>query len=263
MTDQAAPPPELADLAPGWMPELAYRLVSDVTTWRLRNPMGGVRYAKVDAAATRYPTLSAEAERMIWAAPYLPVPEVVACTRVGAVGILITEAIPGCDATHPAWRDDLPALVSALGRGLRSFHEAVEEEWCPFRFDVARALDHVARRVAAGTIGAADFHPEHERFSAASALAELVATAPPHEDLVVCHGDYCPPNVLLEDGRVTGYVDLGELGVADRWWDIAVGAWSTGWNYGPEFEPLFYESYGVEPDPERIAFYRLLYDVVS
>jgi kanamycin kinase len=83
------------------------------------------------------------------------------------------------------------------------------------------------------------------------------------EDLVVCHGDYCAPNALLTEGRVTGYVDLGELGVADRWWDIAIGGWSTVWNFGAQFEPLFYASYGIEPDPERIAFYRLLYDLVS
>jgi len=56
---------------------------------------------------------------------------------------------------------------------------------------------------------------------------------------VVCHGDSCPPNVLLEEGRATGYVDLGELGVADRWWDVAVGGWSVAWNFGPELEPLF------------------------
>ena len=47
----------------------------------------------------------------------------------------------------PTWRDDLPALVRALGRGLRAFHEAVGEEWCPFRFDMARALGHVEDRV--------------------------------------------------------------------------------------------------------------------
>ena len=79
----------------------------------------------------------------------------------------------------------------------------------------------------------------------------------------MCHGDYCPPNMLLEGGRVTGYVDLGELGAADRWWDIAVGAWSVGWNFGDSLEPLFYESYGITPDPDRIRFYRLLYDLVS
>ncbi len=222
-----------------------------------------MRYAKVDTASNRYPTLRGECERMIWAAPYLPVPEVVTCERLGPVTILLTESLPGCDATDPAWRADLPRLVTALGRGLRALHEAVGDEWCPFRFDIERALDHVRRRVGADQIDAAGFHPEHAHLSPAAALAELEATAPDDEDLVVCHGDYCPPNVLLEDWGATGYVDLGELGAADRWWDIAVGGWSTTWNFGDEFEPLFYESYGVEPDTDRIRFYRLLYDLVS
>ena len=69
----------------------------------------------------------------------------------------------------------------------------------------------------------AGFHEEHAHLTPAEALAELEATAPDDEDLVVCHGDFCPPNVLLQRARVTGYVDLGELGAADRWWDVAVG----------------------------------------
>jgi kanamycin kinase len=58
--------------------------------------------------------------------------------------------------------------------------------------------------------------------------------------------------VLLDaDARITGYVDLGELGVADRWWDVAIGAWSTTGNIGPGSEELFYQPYGIEPDDRR------------
>jgi kanamycin kinase len=256
-----APPPELAQVAPGWSAELAYRLVPGLTTWRLRNPDGAVRFAKVDTAGA-YPSLRAESERMIWAVAYLPVPIVVALEESGGTTILVTEALPGRDATDPLWRDDRPALVHALGRGLRRFHDAVGEEWCPFRFDLDHALDHVERRVEAGTI-AGNFHDIHADLTAEAALDRLLDTRPADEDFVVCHGDYCAPNVLLEGRRVTGYVDLGELGVADRWWDVAVGAWSAGWNFGEEHEVRFYEGYGIAPDPERIRFYRLLYDLVS
>jgi len=260
--DEPDPPPELAQLAPGWVPSLAYRLVPGLTTWRLTGPDGAVRFAKVDRAGC-YPTLRGEAERMIWAAAYLPVPVVVVLEQRGATSILLTEALPGRDATDPAWRDDLGTLVAALGRGLRAFHEAVGEEWCPFRFDTERALDHVRRRIAVDDIDPAGFHEEHDHLSPAAALTQLQATVPDEEDLVVCHGDYCPPNVLLSDHTVTGYVDLGELGAADRWWDVAVGGWSTCWNFGPQFEALFYESYGIAPDPARLRFFRLLYDLVS
>jgi kanamycin kinase len=257
------PPPELTRLAPGWTAAFVYRLVPGVTTWRMTAPEGGaVRYAKVDSSGRR-PTLRDEADRMAWAAANLPVPGVVALQQFGDTSVLLTDALPGRNAVDPSWRHDLPALVSALGRGLRAFHDAVGAEGCPFRFEIERALEHVARRVAAGEVDPTDFHECHAHLSPTGALAELRSGAPDVEDLVVCHGDPCPPNFLLEGNAVTGYVDLGELGVSDRWSDVAVGAWSVGWNFGPELEPLYYESYGIDPDPERIRYYRLLYDLVS
>jgi kanamycin kinase len=75
--------------------------------------------------------------------------------------------------------------------------------------------------------------------------------------------DQCLPNVPIDGDDVVGYVDLGELGVADRWWDLAVASWSVTWNLGPGLEAHFLDTYGVAPDVERSRFYRLLYDVVS
>ena len=51
---------------------------------------------------------------------------------------------------------------------------------------------------AAGDVRRTGFHEEHAHLTPAAALAELEATAPDDEDLVVCHGDFCPPNVLLQ-----------------------------------------------------------------
>jgi len=61
------------------------------------------------------------------------------------------------------------------------------------------------------------------------------------------------------DGTFAAHVDLGSLGVADRWADLAVAAWSTEWNYGPGYDRVLYDAYGIAPDPERIAYYRLLW----
>jgi kanamycin kinase len=71
------------------------------------------------------------------------------------------------------------------------------------------------------------------------------------------------PNVLIDDGAVTGYLDLGELGVADRWWDLAVATWSCDWYVGPGWQDLFLDTYGIERDDDKIEFYRLLYDLAS
>ncbi|MDP8960109.1 MAG: phosphotransferase [Actinomycetota bacterium] len=172
------------------------------------------------------------------------------------------DALPGRDATTPQLKARPEWLVPLLARGLRRFHEAPVDA-CPFRLTVEVALDAVRQRVADGQADQADLHAEFRHLSLDDAVATLEGWAPHENDLVVCHGDYCFPNVLIEDGAVTGYVDVGELAVADPWLDLAVASWSTTWNVGPGWEKLFLDAYGVEEDPRRMSFYRLLYDLIS
>ena len=87
------------------------------------------------------------------------------------------------------------------------------------------------------------------------------ASRRPIDRLVVCHADACCPNTLIgDDGRWTAHVDLGLLGLGDRWADIAVASMSTEWNYGPGWEDALIEAYGVEPDRERLSYYRELWN---
>lgn len=231
-------------------------------TFRLAHPDGRVRYVKF-ATRSWFPSPTAEADRLRWAQPHLPVPEIVNAGTTDAIDWLVTEGMAGVDATDPRLTADPPRVVELLAHGLHAFHQTPVGE-CPYRFDLDVALAHVERRARAGLIDAArDFHPEHQHLTVAAAVDRLVRERPGAEDLVVCHGDYCFPNVLIEQGRVVGFVDLGELGVADRWWDLAVATWSTEWNLGGGYEGRFLEAYGVELDAQRCAYYRLLYDVVS
>lgn len=79
--------------------------------------------------------------------------------------------------------------------------------------------------------------------------------------LVVCHGDACMPNTLLDDaGRPLAHVDLAALGTADRWADIAVASMSTEWNFGPGWADVLIEAYGIAPDRERLEYYRRLWN---
>ena len=55
------------------------------------------------------------------------------------------------------------------------------------------------------------------------------------------------------DGHWSGHVDLGLLGTADRWADLAVATWSTEWNYGPGWEQLLLDAYGIAPTPNGPA----------
>ena len=220
-----------------------------------------MRYLKVRAVEEE-PRLLEEADRLRWAGAHLNVPEVLACGTEGDVDWLLLTGLPGRDATTPELKQRPAWLVPVLARGLRRLHETPAAD-CPFRLTVDGALAAVRRRVAEGKVVHGDLHEEFAHLSVDDALATLDDLAPGTEDLVLCHGDYCFPNVLIEGDAVTAYIDLGELAVADRWWDVAVGSWSTTWNIGPGWEQPFLDAYGIEPDRRRMTFYRLLYDLIS
>ena len=205
--------------------------------------------------------LSSEAARLAWARPYTPVPRLIGHGSDIAGAWLITAALPGRNAVASRWKAEPRTAVRAIGEGLRAMHEALPVDNCPFSWAAGDRLADTLRRAGEGRIDPAAWHPVHQPLSTVGAL-EILARVPSADLLVVCHGDSCAPNTLLTaDGRWSAHVDLGELGIADRWADLAVATWSTEWNYGPGWEGLLLDAYGVPPDPERNRYYRLLWDL--
>lgn len=230
-------------------------------TWRTTRSDGEVLYMKA-AFVGSYPSLAAERDRYAWLHERgVPVPQVLDHDTDGAVEWLVTAELTGVDATAPQHLADPGVTVPLLADGLRRFHQTDPSD-CPFDYRMPAALDHVAHKVTTG-VPADGFHDVHGDLDPASALERLGELAVDEDRLVVCHGDYTPPNVLLDDGRVVGYLDVGEVGVADRWRDLAVATWSVTWNFGPGYEDLFLDSYGAAWDHHRRDLYRLLYDLES
>jgi aminoglycoside phosphotransferase len=203
--------------------------------------------------------LTAEAARMSWAVDYTPVPPVLGLGADGEGSWLITAALPGRNAVSPRWLADPRTAVTAIGAGLRAMHDALPVTGCPFSWAARDRVAAAQRAAAAGWIDTSHWAPEYLELGTEGALLE-VQHLPPADKLVVCHGDACAPNTLItDDGRCSGHVDLGDLGVADRWADLAVATMSCGWNYGPGWDQVLLDAYGIQPDPERTRYYRLLW----
>jgi kanamycin kinase len=125
----------------------------------------------------------------------------------------------------------------------------------------AISVADIRHRAVNGQLDPRRWHPDHRHLEVEEALG-LVGDVPPIDRLVVCHGDSCAPNTLLgEDGRCVGHVDLGGLGVADRWADLPIATWSTQWNFGPGWEDRLLDAYGIKADEGRTRYYRLLWDL--
>lgn len=208
-------------------------------------------------------SLPDEAERLRWAHRFTPVPQVLDTgTADDGSTWLLTAALPGTAAVSDRWTASPRVAVRAIGEGLRAFHEAVPVATCPWTWTPA---DRLARSRAAGgpLLRPSRWHDDHRHLDDETALA-ILADPPPHDRTVVCHGDACAPNTLIdEDGTWSGHVDLGRLGIADRWADLAVATWAARWNYGPGWEGELLAAYGVADDDERTRYYRLLWDVAD
>ena len=191
--------------------------------------------------------LAGEATRMNWAARFTAVPRVLDLGSEPDGDWLHTAGLPGQNAVSARWRADPATATAVIGRGLRHLHDTLPVVGCPFSWMVEDRLAAARDRAAAA----------RSRISAESRAT--LASAPPIDRLVVCHGDSCAPNTLInDDGSLAGHVDLGAMGRADRWADLAVILWNLDFNYGPGWQGALLDAYGVAPDPERIAYYRLL-----
>jgi kanamycin kinase len=205
--------------------------------------------------------LERERVRLDWVGRFAVVPAVIDHGRDSNGSWLVTRALRGTNAVADRWKADPATAVAAIGLGLRRLHDGVPVAECPFEWSHRQRIAEIRTRAARGAIDPERWNVDHRELDLERALAVL-EHAPEIDRLVVCHGDACAPNTLIDDdGQFCGHVDVGALGVADRWADLAIATWSTGWNYGPGWEAALLEAYGVTHDEARTRFYRLLQDL--
>lgn len=205
--------------------------------------------------------LLAEADRLRWLAGQLPVPAVVQFRHTADEAWLLTEALPGETACNlleaETGTDAQTSVVEAMARFLRTIHSISIQE-CPFDSSHVSRLAHARRRIDAGLVDEDDFDDERAGWTAEQVWQALQSAEPFAPDLVVTHGDFSLDNVLIADGGVVGCIDVGRLGVADRYQDLAI-AWNCLEEFGPALQDHFLAAYGVsEVDRGKLDFHLML-----
>ncbi|MEU0575392.1 APH(3'') family aminoglycoside O-phosphotransferase [Dermacoccus nishinomiyaensis] len=225
----------------------------------------GTRYAKCVVAADTA-GLEAERDRVIWLSDQgVPGQRVLGWRSGDAGSCLVTSAVDGVPADQVSVAD-LRASWESITDAVRRLHD-VPVQRCPFRRDldtmVATARDVVTR----GTVNP-EFLPVEQRHTPpAELLARLVPQVTRRReqeatDTVVCHGDLCLPNIILDPRtlNVAGFIDLGRLGQADRYADLALllaNARET-WpdkEQAHNADTAFAKRYGISLDHDRLRFY--------
>ena len=206
-----------------------------------RNIRGGLTFQFADRFIKWNPRstgidLDHERQRLEWIAPRHRAPRVVEFGQDDASQWLITIALPGAGAVGDHWRARSRDAIRAIAKGLQAIHSVAIDEFPP----EWAAQGWVAQR------------------------PESLGTPPLVDKTVLVHGDACAPNTLINDvGEWVGHVDFGDLTVGDRWADLAIASMSLDRNFGEGHQHELFEAYGIEPDQERIRYYRGLYRLAS
>jgi kanamycin kinase len=142
-------------------------------------------------------------------------------------GWMLTTELPGRDASEPWAADERGRVLDAFADALLALH-ALDASSCPF------PTRYPAHALSTG--------------------------------LVVTHGDFCCPNVLIDPSTLTftGVLDVGWLGVGDPYIDAATTVMTLGGELNPQYGGApavsrVLRRVGADASDPRIADYLAFY----
>jgi len=171
----------------------------------------------------------------------------------GERDLLMTEKIPGDDCTAAKYLEHPTRLCDTLAELLKRLH-ATEHAGCPVT-DLARESLAAAEKNFNNGVYDRDLFPDNWGYrSAEEAFGALVSGGRLLNSDTLLHGDYCLPNVILDEWDFGGFVDVGGGGVGDRHADIFWGLWSLAFNLKTDaYRERFIDAYGRgDVDAERL-----------
>lgn len=170
-------------------------------------------------------------------------PEVLAFES-GDYDWLLTRRVLGEDCTWQPYLDDPIRLCDTTARILRTLHETDAKD-CPVPNRTADYLATTQKNFQAN-IFSNEFLPKRWKdISAKDAwnIAEQAGKLMKTDTLL--HGDYCLPNIMLDNWQFSGFIDLDGAGVGDRHIDLFWGMWTLQFNLKTDrYGQRFLDAYG-------------------
>lgn len=210
-----------------------------------------------------------EYEVMKWLQDKLPVPGILAYEKIDDKNYLLMTKVPGEMSCADQYMRNPEQLVNLLAEGLKMLWK-VDISNCSYMHGLDEKLKMAKYNVQNNLVDMDNVEPEtfgENGFQSPEHLLKWLITNRPEEELVFSHGDFCLPNIFFLGEKISGYIDLGKAGIADRWQDIALCYRSLLHNFDGKYcdkkyqgfrADILFEKLDIAPDWDKIRYYILL-----
>jgi kanamycin kinase len=166
---------------------------------------------------------------------------------------LLTEKIHGEDCTSAKYLENPKRLCDTIAERLAILH-SLDYADCPIKNHTENYISRAKINYENGFYNR-ELFPDNWGYENAEKAIEVV-NKKGHllKSDTLLHGDYCLPNIILNDWNFSGFIDLDSGGVGDKNLDIFWGIWTLFFNLKTnKYRERFIDAYGRENvDEERL-----------
>lgn len=169
---------------------------------------------------------------------------------------LLTKAVSGEDCTHEMYLSQPQRLCDLLAYKLRQLHE-MDFSNCPVKDRVGEYLQRAVDNYKADSYNKEHFPDSFGYRSGEEAYSVITKYGSMLKNEVLLHGDYCLPNIMLDNWKFSAFIDLDSSGIGDRHIDLFWGRWTMEFNLKTDkYNQRFLDAYGrdkIDADKLRIV----------
>lgn len=205
--------------------------------------------------------LTKEYEKLSWLDGKLSVPRVILYDTYNKIEYLITAALKGEMICNKYYENNYDMGIKVLKQAFDNIYN-VDISTCPFNTDINYRLSIAEYNVNNNLIKNENLSEDVlNRFGSANGLLSYLKENKFEAKKCFSHGDPSLPNIFGTEDKFEGLIDVGECGVSDIWFDLAICEKSIKRNYGKEYINKFYEELNIIPDRGKIEYYQLLMEL--
>ena len=205
--------------------------------------------------------LTSEYEKLKWLNDKLSVPRITLYDYTDDTEYLITESVGGKMACSEYYLNNPEVGINVIAKAFKQIVD-VDIKDCPFNVSIDYKLALVESNVNNNLIHLEDLKEETlKKFGNLENIIKFLKDNKFDDEYCFSHGDTSLPNIFASGNEFVGFIDVGECGIADKWFDLAICEKSIKRNYGEQYISKFYDELNIIPERDKIDYYLLMMEL--